>query len=273
MNVIRIVAISIVSIVSIFVVLSLSVFIHEGGHYITAKSYGMEVTEFRINSGFNLFEKQIAETKVSLNIIPFSGYTLTKPNMAEMSLSNNMGISFSGCLFTMSVIYLLFLLMQMIYPNSFYVPEQMNEIFLKGKSKTVKLFYGSFLFVFGAWLVLPWLYVWNCLVNKKNTYKAFVFETIGDSESSNFFVWFVKFFMSYTIFLQIYNTHAFAINDYTKTVFFVFPSLIDNESFIFGYNVFMQLGFMLLIIFATMIKSQRESLQKLIDTQEQQQET
>ena len=50
------------------------IFIHEFGHFITAKMTGMRVDEFAIGFGPNIFQKKVGETLYSLRIIPLGGY-------------------------------------------------------------------------------------------------------------------------------------------------------------------------------------------------------
>jgi len=51
------------------------IFIHEFGHYITAKMFGVTVHEFAVGMGPAIFKKKIKETTYSLRILPLGGYT------------------------------------------------------------------------------------------------------------------------------------------------------------------------------------------------------
>ena len=53
---------------------SFLIFIHEFGHFITAKLSGVQVNEFAIFMGPAIFKKQIGETLYSLRLIPIGGY-------------------------------------------------------------------------------------------------------------------------------------------------------------------------------------------------------
>lgn len=55
-------------------VFGLIVFIHEFGHFITAKASGMRVDEFAIGFGPAIFRKKKGETLYSIRIIPLGGY-------------------------------------------------------------------------------------------------------------------------------------------------------------------------------------------------------
>ena len=48
--------------------------LHEFGHFITAKRFGVRVNEFSIGMGPAIFKKQIGETLYALRIVPLGGY-------------------------------------------------------------------------------------------------------------------------------------------------------------------------------------------------------
>ncbi len=50
------------------------VFIHELGHFITAKKFGIKVNEFAIGMGPAIFKTQKGETKYSLRLLPIGGF-------------------------------------------------------------------------------------------------------------------------------------------------------------------------------------------------------
>ena len=53
---------------------SLLIFVHELGHFVTAKLSGVQVNEFALFMGPTLWSKQIGETLYSVRLIPFGGY-------------------------------------------------------------------------------------------------------------------------------------------------------------------------------------------------------
>ena len=53
---------------------SLLIFVHELGHFVTAKLSGVQVNEFALFMGPTLWKKQIGETLYSIHLIPFGGY-------------------------------------------------------------------------------------------------------------------------------------------------------------------------------------------------------
>ena len=60
----------------IFAILMFSVliFVHELGHFLTAKFFGVQVNEFSMFMGPALWKKQIGETLYAIRLIPFGGY-------------------------------------------------------------------------------------------------------------------------------------------------------------------------------------------------------
>jgi len=64
----------ILGILAFVVALLLSVMIHEFGHYLTAKRYGMKVSEFFLGFGTRLFSQQRGETEFGIKAIPAGGY-------------------------------------------------------------------------------------------------------------------------------------------------------------------------------------------------------
>lgn len=53
---------------------SFLIFIHELGHFVTAKLSGVQVNEFALFMGPKIFSKKVGETTYRLNMIPFGGY-------------------------------------------------------------------------------------------------------------------------------------------------------------------------------------------------------
>ncbi|MSO42742.1 MAG: RIP metalloprotease [Candidatus Planktophila sp.] len=64
----------ILGILAFVVALLLSVMIHELGHYLTAKRYGMKVSEFFLGFGTRIFSRQRGETEFGIKAIPAGGY-------------------------------------------------------------------------------------------------------------------------------------------------------------------------------------------------------
>ncbi|MFM2357785.1 MAG: hypothetical protein RJA61_522 [Candidatus Parcubacteria bacterium] len=62
------------SIIIFLIILSILVFVHEFGHYITAKKNGIRVDEFAIGFPPRIFSWMRGETRWSINLIPIGGY-------------------------------------------------------------------------------------------------------------------------------------------------------------------------------------------------------
>ena len=56
------------------VALLLSVMVHEFGHFITARRYGMKVSEFFVGFGKRIWSVQRGETEFGVKAIPAGGY-------------------------------------------------------------------------------------------------------------------------------------------------------------------------------------------------------
>lgn len=63
-----------VGVLAFIIALLFSVMVHEFGHYITAKRYGMRVTEFFLGFGKRLWSTQRGETEFGVKAIPAGGY-------------------------------------------------------------------------------------------------------------------------------------------------------------------------------------------------------
>jgi len=66
--------VSITGVLAFVMALLISVMIHEAGHYLTAKKFGMKVTEFFIGFGKKLWSTQRGETEFGVKAIPAGGY-------------------------------------------------------------------------------------------------------------------------------------------------------------------------------------------------------
>ena len=64
----------ILSIIFAILIFSFLIFIHEFGHFITAKLSGVQVNEFSMFMGPAIWKKQIGETLYSIRCIPIGGY-------------------------------------------------------------------------------------------------------------------------------------------------------------------------------------------------------
>ena len=63
-----------ITILATIFVFSLIVFIHELGHFATAKWAGMQVDEFAIGFGPKLYSTRRGDTEYSLRVIPLGGF-------------------------------------------------------------------------------------------------------------------------------------------------------------------------------------------------------
>ena len=54
--------------------LSVIVIVHEFGHFITAKKFGVYCSEFSIGMGPVLYQRKFGETAFSIRLLPIGGY-------------------------------------------------------------------------------------------------------------------------------------------------------------------------------------------------------
>ena len=62
------------TLVLFLIILGALVFVHELGHFISAKKAGIRVDEFALGFPPKIFGKKVGETLYSLNLVPFGGY-------------------------------------------------------------------------------------------------------------------------------------------------------------------------------------------------------
>ena len=73
------------SIILAIIILGIIIFLHELGHFMTAKYYKMPVMEFAIGMGPKIFTKKIGETDYSIRMLPLGGFV----NIAGMQPEEN----------------------------------------------------------------------------------------------------------------------------------------------------------------------------------------
>ncbi len=73
------------------VIFSIIVFIHELGHFMFAKLFGVYVAEFAVGMGPALFKKQVGETLYSIRAIPMGGYCQLEGENGESESPRSFG--------------------------------------------------------------------------------------------------------------------------------------------------------------------------------------
>jgi len=64
-----------ITIIIVFLItLTVLVFVHELGHFLMAKLFGIRVDEFAIGFPPKIYSKKVGETRYAINLIPFGGY-------------------------------------------------------------------------------------------------------------------------------------------------------------------------------------------------------
>ena len=64
----------VIGMLAIIVAIAVSIAIHEFGHLIPAKRFGVRVPDYAIGFGPSLLSRRIGETKYSWRLIPLGGY-------------------------------------------------------------------------------------------------------------------------------------------------------------------------------------------------------
>src|SRR5512136_74466 len=86
-----------VSILSAIFVLGVLIFVHELGHFIFAKLFGVGVEKFSLGFGPKLVGKKIGETEYLISYFPLGGYVKMVGENDEGELSpDDMARSFAG---------------------------------------------------------------------------------------------------------------------------------------------------------------------------------
>ena len=62
------------SVIFAIILFSLLIFVHELGHFLTAKAFKVRVNEFSMFMGPTIFKKKIGETVYSIRCIPIGGF-------------------------------------------------------------------------------------------------------------------------------------------------------------------------------------------------------
>ena len=65
---------AIIAVLSFIIVLSIIVIVHEFGHFVTAKKFGVYCTEFSIGMGPAIYQRKGKETTFSIRALPIGGY-------------------------------------------------------------------------------------------------------------------------------------------------------------------------------------------------------
>ena len=91
-----------IGVLAFVVALLTSVMIHEAGHYFTAKSFGMKVTEFFLGFGKRIWSTQRGETEFGIKAIPAGGYCRivgmsASEELSEQSVLQGVGSKTAHC--------------------------------------------------------------------------------------------------------------------------------------------------------------------------------
>ena len=65
---------TLINIIVFILILGIVVLVHELGHFVTAKLFGVYCSEFSIGMGPKLFSKKIGETEYEIRALPIGGF-------------------------------------------------------------------------------------------------------------------------------------------------------------------------------------------------------
>ena len=106
--------------------LSFLVLIHEGGHFLLAKKFGVKVNTFAIGFGKTLFSYKGKETEYCFKAIPFGGYvamqgeqpeedyTPSPRDFSQKTIPQRIGIAFGGPVTNIAFAFLILIMLFMI---------------------------------------------------------------------------------------------------------------------------------------------------------------
>ena len=109
-------------------IFSIIIFVHEFGHFITAKMFGVYVKEFAIGMGPAIFKKQKGETLYAVRAIPIGGYCAMEGEDQESESPRSFGkktklqrliILAAGAFMNLLLGFVVVLVMQGIYSPAF----------------------------------------------------------------------------------------------------------------------------------------------------------
>lgn len=142
------------SIIITILAFGVMIFIHELGHFITAKHFGVLVHEFSMGMGPKLFSFKKGETSYSLRLFPIGGYVKlegetesedeTDPrSFINLSPIKRIIVLFSGALMNILLGFMIFIIINFstgIMPSIVAsVPEELNQTLIKPGDEIIRL--------------------------------------------------------------------------------------------------------------------------------------
>ncbi len=134
---------TIISIIVFIVVLSVIIVIHELGHFVAAKSFGVYCSEFSLGMGPKIFGKKMGETEYQIRLLPIGGYVAMagevdqdeKGNMADVPYERTLkGIkTWKKCIVMLAGIFMNFVLAIVLLVGVFSVQKVGTNTSIIGK--------------------------------------------------------------------------------------------------------------------------------------------
>lgn len=119
----------IANIIWAILIFSLIIFIHEFGHFITAKLFHVKVSEFAVGMGPKLWKKQRGETLYSVRAFPIGGFCQMEGEDEDICAPNSFNVKpkwqrflilFAGAFMNFVLGFLLLILLSSAFTSNFY---------------------------------------------------------------------------------------------------------------------------------------------------------
>lgn len=201
-----------------YIFLYITAFIHEMGHFAVMKFYNVAMKEIVICEGFAKIQTSIIGTPLIFGFNPFNSSCVRIIDAGYTSLililnGKYFALSVAGPFIVIIVNSIIFYLLQLYEPNSLKIHEYWGPKNHWIKNKTLNTLYSSIVIIAEFCIVLPGLFVWNNLINKKQTYKLFLFQ---ETENQKIYVGWLLYFIKISSIITIINIYPFGTNDFWK---------------------------------------------------------
>ncbi len=193
-------------------------FIHEMGHFAIMKLYNVPVKEIVICEGFTKIQTSIAGTPLILGLNPFNGSYVKIMAEGYFGLiytinGKYLALSVSGPFVVIIINIIILYLLRLHKPNSLKTHEYWEPKNHWVKNKSLNVIYTSIVIISGFCLVLPGLFIWNNLINKKQTYKLFLFK---ETENQKDYIGWILYFIKISLLMTIISVYPYGTNDFWK---------------------------------------------------------
>lgn len=115
-----------------FIIIIVSILVHEFGHFITAIKFNIPIKEFSIGFGPKIFSKNFRKTTFSFRPLLFGGYVAYKGDFQDLlkkhSTMNMLVFSLAGPLFNLLLFLIVLTICYIIKNNNIFINDLIIEI-------------------------------------------------------------------------------------------------------------------------------------------------